>query len=439
LIAELQGFRRSLSQSLKGKGVLIGWTATAAIADFVPTSLHEKCPGVVVHGVIFNGIMTGEMWRRAPWWVAAVAATALGLITALAVGWFSPVRAVIVAGTLVVGYALLNGVVLFDYGNRIVDAAGPLTTVAVVWGGCTLTRVMVEGSERKKITQRFSSYNDPKLVDYVLENPDLTFEGEDREVTVVFTDLAGFTSLSERLGKRIVVVLNQLLGELVPVIRDHHQGYVNKFLGDGIMFFYNAPKKIDTHATDAVASVLDMHKKLAEFNIGLREQDLPELAMRAGIATGIAIVGDAGGGGRNDYTALGDSVNLSARLEPANKVVGTHTLMNDRAFALLDGKFLVRPIGRLQVVGQEQAAMCYEPISRSETATEPQRHLAEATTKMVEAFVGGCFEQCVSHTIELETICGPCKLTALYRGLCEQYLRDGKPANFDGRIILTSK
>jgi class 3 adenylate cyclase len=439
LVEELKTFRSSLAARMKGKAVLIGWTATAAIADFVPTSLNEKCPGMVVHGVIFSGIMTGEMWRRMPVWVAALIAVLMGALTALAVGYFSPMRALAIAGLIVVAYAIINGVVLFDYGNRIVGAAGPLTAVAVTWSGCTLARVRAEARERTRITTRFGNYADSRLVDYVLENENVTFEGENREITVVFTDLAGFTSLSEKLGAKIVPVLNELLGELVPVIRDHHHGYVNKFLGDGIMFFYNAPMQKERHANAAVASVLDMHEKLKAFNLRLHERGLQELAMRAGIASGTVVVGDAGGGGRNDYTALGDAVNLSARLEPANKIVGTHTLMNARAAELLDGEFLIRPIGRIQVVGQEQASMCYEPICLTANASDPQRELAAMTTMMVDAFITCRFEDCMQFIAQLEASSGVGKLTAIYREMCEKYLKEPPPETFDGRIILTQK
>src|SRR5207249_9512422 len=121
------------------------------------------------------------------------------------------------------------------------------------------------------------------------------------------------------------------------------------------------------------------------------------------------------------------------------KQTETHTLMNERARELLDGKFLVRPVGKLQVVGQEQAGMCYEPMCRAADATEEQKRIAAETAAMVDAFVGGCFEQCLKHADELDAAFGPCKLTSVYRGLCEQYLRDGKPEKFDGRIVLTSK
>src|SRR5205085_2289321 len=124
-----------------------GWMATSAIADFVPTSLHEKSPGAVVHGAVYNGIMTGEMWTRAPWWISALLAVVLGMIAALIVGFFTPGRAIVIVLLLIAAYAIINGFWMFDYGNKIVGAASPLTAIVTVWAGCTLTRVIVEAIE----------------------------------------------------------------------------------------------------------------------------------------------------------------------------------------------------------------------------------------------------------------------------------------------------
>ncbi|MEO6434712.1 MAG: adenylate/guanylate cyclase domain-containing protein, partial [Tepidisphaeraceae bacterium] len=297
LATQLTKSREDLSKSLKDKAALVGWIATAAVADFVPTSLHDKCPGVVVHGAVYNGIVTGELWGRWPWGVTLVLTVLLGLGTALAAGYLPPVPALLAALALFAVFAMVNGIVLFDFGNRIVGAAGPLIAIASVWSACTVTRVVVERAERESIRRRFSNYVDPKLVNFVLENPSATFDGEKREMTVVFTDLVGFTSLSEKMGEKVVPLLNDLLEELVPVIRDVHQGYINKFLGDGIMFFFNAPYLTATHARDAVATVLAMHETLARFNQRLTASGLPPLGMRAGISTGEMIVGNAGGAG----------------------------------------------------------------------------------------------------------------------------------------------
>jgi len=259
-------------------------------------------------------------------------------------------------------------------------------------------------------------------------------------MTVVFTDLAGFTSLSEKLGERIVPLLNELLGELVPVIRDHHNGLVNKFLGDGIMFFFNAPKQDLKHAADAVATVLDMHAKIAEFNVRLAERDLPPISMRAGICTGEMIVGDAGGAGAADYTVLGDSVNLASRLEAANKYTGTRTMMTKRTVELLgDGQFLVRAVGKIKVVGKDEAVEVFEPLALTKDATELDRAIATLTGEMVEKYARRRFEECAAVASRLEALAGPGKLTAMYQSLCDRHLQSVPAEDFDGRIVLTEK
>ncbi|MGB7158052.1 MAG: SpoIIE family protein phosphatase, partial [Tepidisphaeraceae bacterium] len=149
---QLDTTRKELADAIKDKGVLIGWTATGA-ADVVTTSLHARCPGVVVHGVIANAILTGNWWRSAPAWVAAIFTVALGLLTAAAVGYFSPFKAAIVALALLIGYLALNGVAIFDYGDHLVGAAGPVVAVAAVWVGCGLMRFAHEALERIRVAR----------------------------------------------------------------------------------------------------------------------------------------------------------------------------------------------------------------------------------------------------------------------------------------------
>ena len=438
LVAELDAHRRNLRNVLGGKALLVGWTATAAIADFVPTSLHEKCPGVVVHGVIYNGIMTGELWRTAPWWTAALTTCLLGALTAFTTARFAPLKALGIALAIAAAFAVVNGTLLFDRFNVLLSAAAPLVAIAAVWAACTLTRVVIEAAERGRITRRFSSYVDPKVVNYFIENPDATFAGETREMTVVFTDLAGFTAISERLGPKVVPMLNELFGELVPVIRSH-DAVLNKFLGDGIMFFFNAPREMPSHAAVAVKAVLEMHEKVARFNDRLRGEGLPELSMRAGVMTADMIVGDAGGAGAADYTVLGDAVNTGARLEAANKATGTRTLISARTAEMLDGEFLVRPVGKLKVVGKDEAVMVYEPLARADRATDAQRELARCTAEMVDAYARRQFTDTLAVADALELRFGPSKLAAIYRTLAQQLIDTPPGPEFDGRIVLTEK
>jgi class 3 adenylate cyclase/CHASE2 domain-containing sensor protein len=431
--------RAELQIELEGKAVLIGWTATGVAADFVPTSLHAKCPGVIVHGVVFNAILTGEAWTRTAPWVTSAVTIIVGLLTVVLLVTFSPGGASVASISLLLTYFVFNGVILFDYGNIIVGIAGPALSVLLVWSGCTLFRFVIERQERARIKKRFESYVDPVLVDYVIEHPEKArLDGEMRQLTVVFTDLQGFTTLNELLKERTVGILNEYTELMVPIIRAN-RGYVNKFLGDGIMFFYGAPRENEFHARDAVITALRMQQMMPKFNKTLADRDLPTVKMRVGIASGPMVVGDAGPADASDYTVLGDTVNLSARLESANKYTGTLVMLNEgTAQAIGDDLVLLRPLARLQVKGKSEGVMVYEPLALIAEATDEHRRHAALGKAVVDAYIAADFDQCLAALGELEAAFGETNLTIRYREACEQY-KVQLPDDFAGQIILESK
>ena len=426
--------RAALRNALNDRVVLIGWTATAAFSDTVRTPLHGICPGVVVHGVLFNGIMTGQFWALAPLWISHLCTLMIGVATAALATILAPTRSLIAAMLLAGAYLATNAVWLFDYANLHVFAAGPLVAVAVVWTGCTLSRYIIERTERARITRRFSSYVDPMLVNYIVEHPEQAkLEGQVRELTVVFTDLAGFTTISEKLREKTVALISDYLGTVVPLIRSN-RGYVNKFLGDGIMFFYGAPLENANHAADAIATVIDLQKQMVQFNQQLASRQLPQLKTRAGMSTGQMVVGDAGPADASDYTVLGDFVNLAARLESANKATGTLVLATDRTIELCGNRFLVRPVGHFLVVGKSEGVMVYEPLAYAGEATEGLRNLADLTQAMVQAQREGKRERCRMAIDQMEKHLGSSLLTGLYRELVEN-----SDSDFGGPIVLAAK
>ena len=431
--------RATLAKTLGGKAVLVGWIATASIADFVPTPLHAKCPGPVLHGVIFNAIMTGEVWRAAPRWASPLVTLLVGLLMTGAVAHFTPAKGLLSALALGAAYVVLNGVVLFDYGNFVLGAAAPLTAVGLVWSGGTLTRLVVEQRQRALIRRRFRTYVDPRLVDYVEKYPEKAgFEGERREMTVVFTDLVGFTKLTEAMGEDTVKVLNRLWARMVPVVRRH--GYLNKFLGDGIMFFYGAPEVSDDHAAAAVATILEMRDIMRQFNEETTKEGLPELGMRFGVSTGDMIVGDAGAGeAGSDYTVLGDNVNLGSRLEGACKVTGTTNLVTARTAELANEAFLFRPVGKLRVVGKQQGVMTMEALCYLASATDHDRQVVALSHEMASCYEAKNLPACIDAAHRLEALGGENKLAKLYRKLCERHLSDPDAEPFDGLITLSEK
>ena len=428
-----------LSQKVKGKSVLIGWTARGIAADFVPTSLHFKCPGVVIHGAIFNAILTGEMWKTAPLQVGLLLTLGFGILVTLATALISPLRATVASLAIGTGYLAINGIVLFDKYNLNVNVAGPLVAMGIVWSGCTLSRFIIERRERWRVENRFRSYVDPALVDWVVEHPEQsTLEGQLRELTVVFTDLAGFTTLSEQLRERTVPILNDYMQLMVPIIRQHN-GYVNKFLGDGIMFFYGAPRGNQNHAIDAVRTSLKMQEAMVGFNRQLVQQDLPSVKMRVGISSGNMVVGDAGSADASDYTVLGDAVNLGSRLESANKATGTSILLNARVALFTEDEFLLRPIGRLQVVGKTQGVMTFEPLCTQDQANDDARQLVNMTNDMVNAYILGQFENCAAVSRKIDATFGESTLTTLYRQASQRFEQDPPGPEFLGQIVLEEK
>jgi class 3 adenylate cyclase/CHASE2 domain-containing sensor protein len=440
LVREIDQERGELAKLLGGKAVLIGWTATGAAADFVPTPLHAKCPGVVVHGAVFNAIVTKHFWRRVPTWVVYGITLILGLVTAfLAVNLSAPVG-LLSSAALLFGYLALNGLVLFGRFDLLLGVAPPVLAIGVVWAMCTLYRIVVETRERNLIKARFGKYVDPMLLDFVLENPGkAAFDGERREMTVVFTDLANFTTLSEELGEKSVALLNDYLGHMVPIIREH-DGYLNKFLGDGIMCFYGAPRDKGTHAADAVRTALDMQRAMTVFNEKLAGQGLPALSVRAGVSTGNMVVGDAGTSDASDYTVLGDAVNFGSRLEGANKYLGTRVLVSARTVERSADEFLFRPVGRLRVVGKTEGVDVFEAMCPIERAFDAQKRSAELTREMIEAFKARRFSECQQKIAVMDQHTGgPSKLTAMYQELCTKYLNEPPPPQWDGTVSLTEK
>ncbi|HEX3358879.1 MAG TPA: adenylate/guanylate cyclase domain-containing protein [Tepidisphaeraceae bacterium] len=436
--------RLDLQHQLQGKAIFVGWAAEGN-GDVYATSLYPQCPGAVIQGVIVNGILTQELWRRSPHWVTALITLAIGMLTCFLVTILPPWRALFCTLLVMVGYVLINGEILFDYGNWVVGAAGPLIASALVLLGLTLINFINEAAERRRIRKSFSNYVDPALVEFVEEHPDqIHFAGERREMTVVFTDLAGFTTISETLGERTVALLNSYFGKMVPIIRENH-GYVNKFLGDGLMFFYGAPRENPNHAADAVRTVIQMRKALDPFNESLRQSGLPSLGMRAGITSGQMLVGDAGSRSDDerhnaaDYTVLGDKVNLAARFESANKFFGSNLLINQLTRDLIGDRFLLRPIGKITVTGKSENVMTYEPLCELSEATPQQILHAQLSTKIVEAFQAAQFNDCLLLCDELESKTPDPQFAATYRKLSQKHLSAGTIPPFDGRIILNEK
>lgn len=394
-------FLQDLRRAFENKVVFIGWQASGALADYYPTAMATRTPGVTVHAAVTSGILSGHWKVRTPAVVDGLLIVALGL-AATAIASTLPVGvASSVIALIAVGYAALNALVLFDRVGIVAHAAGPLAAIAAAWALCTAVRAIQEAREKGAIRRQFRSRVSAQLVDYLAENPDLmNMEGEEREVTTMFTDFVGFTSISESLeGTATVKLLNVYLGEIAEALMQEG-AYVNKFLGDGIMAFWGAPVDQPDHAARACRAAIAAVATLERVNNLPEYKDLPKLGMRLGISTGTAIVGDCGAPPKlNDYTVIGDPVNLAARLESANKLLGTRILVTARTRELMGdaerASFAWRPIGLIRVVGQQKPSEIWELLGRHAAVEHDaaMRTWIEQTTRAVELFQAGYYAE----------------------------------------------
>ncbi|MCZ6445687.1 MAG: adenylate/guanylate cyclase domain-containing protein [Planctomycetota bacterium] len=408
-IAEAQ---RRLTDELRDKLVFIGLTATAATADSVPTPLGSETPGVVVHAVVADMALTGRRVRPAPSWTGWALAALLGLLCTSLAARLTPAFSTMFVLVMLGGYVAVAGWWFFGSTGAIFPMVAPISAGAGSWIACTALEATLFQRDRRRITRRFKSRVSPQLVDYLIENPNaVSMTGEQREVTVMFLDLAGFTAMTESLDGAIAVgALNRCMCELTSHIT-FNQGYVNKFLGDGLMAFWSAFRQDPDQAVRACTSALECRDGLERLNRSDGFAHLPSLSARFGIATGRVIVGDCGAPPQlNDYTVIGNEVNLASRLESANKQFGTSILINERTRDQLGrAEFRTRPIGRIIVVGQTVAVSVYELLPGDADST-----MIELTTQAVEAFARCDFPASAAAWRRLTDTFGPSKLAEFY-------------------------
>lgn len=421
---------RTLSKEVAGKLVFIGWTATGALADFVTSPLETRTPGVVVHAAIANTVLTGSALRFPPHWLGVLVSLALGLLCVVLASRGSPLGSALLAVLVLGGYIGLAAWVFHDGGT--LPLVAPITSGTSAWVVCTALQSAISQRDRRRIMRQFRRRVSRQLVDHLRENPEaLTVSGEERRVTVLFCDIAGFTSLSESLGgKGTVSTLNNYLGELTRTLIDE-DAYVNKFLGDGVMAFWSAFAVDEDQATKACRAGVRCQQALQALNESPEYRDRAALGLRIGIATGRVVVGDCGAPpDLNDYTVIGDTVNLSARLESANKQFGSKILIDGNTRAALDPEVTAtRPFGRITVVGQNTPVEIHEVIP-----PEFPLDVITLTEQAVVAYQEQRFDDCME---KLELMAEKTKR----RQLIDIYRRAIAEAgdDFDGVVHLTAK
>ena len=362
---------------LKGKMVLIGMGVKAAPdpkrADLFSTPYffigQPLMPGVEIHANLVNDILKGEYLRRMDKLMGLLLFLGIGLIGSfLQTGW-KPVRGLIIALSLAVLY-LIAAVLLFKFHGYWVPVALPVISLTLPYGVFGVDAYFRSEKRRGEIRKAFCYYVSPKVLDLILANPEmLVLGGKKEDVTVMFADIANFTPMAEAMPpETLVKVLNRFFSEMTKIIFEHN-GLVDKFIGDAIMAVWGCPVKDEAHALNAVLASVGMMKRMETFRAELKAEGYPEIHIRIGLSSGEAIAGNMGSSERFDYTVIGDTVNLSARLQDANKGLGTSILIDWNVFRLAEGKvdehagpgkieFI--PKGKITVKGKSKEIDVYE-------------------------------------------------------------------------------
>lgn len=378
-----------LRPRVQGKICLIGYVATAQ-GDIVATPLSPQTPGVLAHAHLINGLLQSRVMNWSPAAVNHLLAALLG-VAATFIGVYRRPWEALVLCLLMAGLYAAAVLVAFRGYDYWLPLAAPLAAVFAVYAVQTIYQYFFVDAQRRRLSTALMQFTSPEIARQVADNPELCRKAETREVTAMFTDLRGFTPISERIGaERTQRVLNLCLERFCAVLL-RHEAIINKFMGDGVFAFWNPlifPQS--DHARLGCEAALDLiselHRLSEEQRAGGGDEVFAELFLRIGIATGSAVVGPCGSEQKFDYTCIGDCVNVASRLEGVNKTFDTRILVNDETRREAGDGFVFRPLGGVLVKGKQIPVQVYELVGRKSQTSEEDQNYASAFGAAIASF-----------------------------------------------------
>ena len=433
----------------QGKLVMIGFSTLAKtsledkMTDYFPVPFSRwqggLMSGIEIHATIAANLLTGTHLRQLDKFLVLLLAVPLGLIALFAFFSLRPLAGGLLLTVTVTVIAAVSFLFFKKYGLYVspVLFCIPLAT-------CYLTSPFIHywqtWKEKRFIRNAFSTYVPPSVVAQLVKNPQkLVLGGENVEITAFFSDVQGFTAISEKLSPReLVALLNEFLSEMTDIILAHG-GTVDKFEGDAIIAFWGAPVAMPNHAEQAALAAIAMQKRLGQLRQAWAKTGAPLLKMRIGLCSGKAVVGNMGSVNRMDYTMMGDTVNTAARLEGVNKVYGIYTLMSESTQRMLHKTFLTRKIDRVLVIGKKEPVAIFELIGNKEDVDSPWRQACDMYSKGLEAYGAMDWQAAIAFfekTLAILPGDGPsnCMIKR-----CQQFMHDPPAADWLGVYRLTQK
>jgi adenylate cyclase len=418
---------------LRGKYVFLGYSAPG-LFDLKPTPMPGAYPGVEINATMLDNLLSGDFMRAAPLAAGIILLLALCVGAGIAVSSLSRVGWSVPVYVLFLALAPGLGVAAYAAGYWLQMVVLELGAVVSLVGG-SLVNYATEGRQKRFIKGAFKQYLSPAVIEQIIAHPErLKLGGERRELSIFFSDLQGFTTLSEALTPEdLTALLNEYLSAMTDIIQEEG-GTIDKYEGDAIIAFWNAPLELADHAVRAVRAALRCQARLAEMRPGFRARVNKDLFMRIGMNSGPAVVGNMGSRTRFDYTMLGDAVNLAARLEGINKQFHTYTMASGATVERMAGAFPARELSRVAVVGRREPVTVYEPMMAEEFAAR-----AKALAVFAEGlarYYAGSFEEAgrIFSSIAAED-----PAAGAYAEKCAELAAAAPPEGWNGVWVMTTK
>lgn len=425
-----------LRRQVEGRICLVGYTASA-MADLVTTPVYRSMPGVMAHANIINSMLQDRWPVKASNFANLLLLLMCGLCVTLATCARGPVLSL--TATILIGVVvLMGGTIAFHAEGVYLSTIPALGIMGVTWACVTAGRQMTEERTRRHVQRALAQYTSPAVAKHIATRLGRSGLAPQRaSVTCFFADLDGFTALSERLGpEQTRHVLNPYLVSVSRILTDR-RAMVNKFMGDGVFAFFNAPiLPCDDHAGAACASAYDVHRAINDSLDWRETSSLASLSVRIGLATGEVFVGDYGSNTKLDYTCIGGTVNTASRLERANKTFGTRILVDEATRAAAGEGFVFRSLGLVELDGLSSPCATFEMVGCADQVGEERRTLIHHFEESVRRYQAWEWDECIRVLAECEEMHPNDPAVAAYRRACQRHQQAPPAANFSGAVTL---
>ncbi len=437
---DLSKTRSRLKESLPGSFCIIGWIGTST-TDIGVNPFEKEYMNVGTHASLVNTILSGMFLDDLPWWYAAVLSLVFCLVITVIIRNLRPLPSILIGAGFLLMLAV-GGVVFFLLTGIYLNLLTPLLSVFVSLLSLILFKFLILEKEKSFLRNAFSHYLSTDVINELISDPEkLNLGGEKKHLTAIFTDVRGFSSISESLDPTdLVKLLNAYLTKMSNIILDQ-KGTIDKYEGDAIISFFGAPVAFSDHAARACLSAVRMKKMEKRLNEHFLTEKLSPtpLVTRIGINTGEMVVGNMGTSQKMDYTIMGNSVNLAARLEGVNKQYGTWTLISENTHRECGTDFTVRKLDRVRVVGIQTPVRLYELVDEKNQTPEDIKEAMEVFHQGLEQYESQNWNKADELFQQVQKIIPSDGPAEVYIKRCKTYKRKAPPASWDGVFNLTVK